>query len=309
MENEIIVVKQLPIIEEQLRTVQKTIQARVNEVLAMECTEDTYKEVKKARAELNAQYKELEARRKEVKAKVQAPYLEFERVYKAFAGDLFTDADKKLSEKISVVESGLRKAKADAVKKYFDEYRDSLNLPVDLADFSQSGISVTLSATEKALKSQAKTYIDKLRDDLSLIARYEHQDEIIIEYRRCRNAACAVETVYNRHAQIEEERRRREEEQEAMRKAQERDAEILQVIAEEEQLSMPETMDAPADEFCSPVTEPVEEENTTVEATSEPVAESVPRFSVAFKVTGTIEQLKAMKKFLTDGGYEYEQLN
>ena len=42
MENtEIIVVKQLPIIEEQLRTVQQNIQALVNEVLAMDCTEDT----------------------------------------------------------------------------------------------------------------------------------------------------------------------------------------------------------------------------------------------------------------------------
>ena len=106
MENtEIIVVKQLPIIEEQLRTVQQNIQALVNEVLAMDCTEDTYKEVKKARADLNAQFKELEARRKAVKSQIEAPYKAFETVYKSCAGDIFTDADHKLAQKIRAVTS------------------------------------------------------------------------------------------------------------------------------------------------------------------------------------------------------------
>lgn len=49
MSNELIVVRQLPVIEDQLRTVHDTIQARVSAVLEMECTEETYKEVKKAR--------------------------------------------------------------------------------------------------------------------------------------------------------------------------------------------------------------------------------------------------------------------
>ena len=68
MNNELIVVRQLPIIEEQLRTVRNTIQARVAAALDMECNEETYKEVKKTRSELNAQFRALEERRKAVKA-------------------------------------------------------------------------------------------------------------------------------------------------------------------------------------------------------------------------------------------------
>ena len=310
MENtEIIVVKQLPIIEEQLRTVQQNIQARVDEVLAMECTEDSVKEVKKARAELNNQFKELEARRKAVKSQIEAPYKKFEAVYKACAGDIFADADRKLAQKIRAVDDGMRKKRADAVRTYFEEYRDSLNLPADLADYRYAGINVTLSATEKSLKSQAKEFLDRLRDDLSLIATQPDPDEVLTEYRECRNVASAVQIVRERHARIEAERRRREEEQEAHRKAQEHAAEVEQAIEEEEQLTMPEPAEAPADEFHAPVAEPVAEEKSEEEATTEPEFATIRKCSVSFRVIGTIEQLRAMKKFLNDGGYEYEQLN
>lgn len=319
MENkEIIVVKQLPIIEEQLRTVQQNIQARVNEVLAMECTEDTVKEVKKARAELNAQFKDLEIRRKEVRAKIEAPYKAFEAVYKSCAGDIFAQADRELAEKIRTVEGGLRDKKSDTVRAYFDEYRDSLNLPADLADYRYAGINVTLSASEKSLKAHAKEFLERLRDDLSLIDAQPDPDEVLTEYRECRNVARAVQIVRERHARIEAERRRREEEQEAQRKAQEHTAEVEQVIEEEEQLSMPEPTEAPADEFHAPVAEPASDENgpdkarVGSESTNAPEQPSVLEFpllyATAFKVTGTIAQLKALKQFIIDGGMSYEQL-
>lgn len=308
MENtEIIVVKQLPIIEEQLRTVQQNIRARVNEVLAMECTEDTYKEVKKARADLNAQFNELEARRKVVKAQIEAPYKAFETVYKSCAGDIFTDADRQLAKKIRSVEDGLRKKRADTVRAYFDEYRESLNLPTDLADFNRAGINVTLSASEKSMKAQAKSYLDQIFDDLSLMHRYPEFDEILIEYRSCRRAAQAVQIVYDRHRQIEAERRRREEEQEAMRKTQEHAAEVEQAI-EEEQLSVPEPTEAPADEFHAPVAEPVPDEKGPDEDCAEPESASEKMYPITIKVTGTIEQLKALKIFLIEGGINYVQL-
>lgn len=67
MENNLIVVKQLPIIEDQLRQVKASVDARVAQALALACTEETYKDVKKARAELNKEFQDLEARRREVK--------------------------------------------------------------------------------------------------------------------------------------------------------------------------------------------------------------------------------------------------
>lgn len=89
MENNLIVVKQLPIIEDQLRQVKASVDARVAQVLALACTEATYKDVKKARAELNKEFQDLEARRREVKNAILAPYEAFEKLYKECAADAF----------------------------------------------------------------------------------------------------------------------------------------------------------------------------------------------------------------------------
>lgn len=309
MSTDLIVVKQLPVIEEQLRTVKMTIQQRVNNVLSMECTEDTYREVKKARADLNTEFRELEARRKAVKAQVEAPYKAFEQVYKDCAADIYDQADRELAEKIHAVEGGLRRQKADAVQAYFSEYRDSLHLPTDIASYNFAGINVTLTASEKSLKKQAKDYLDRIHEDLALMDTLPDRDEVLAEYRKCMSVSKAVQSVRERHARIEAERQRRLEAEEAARKAQEHTAEVEQVIAEEEELAVPEPAEVPADEFHAPVVEPDSEEKAAVEAPAEPEAAPASRFAVAFRVIGTIEQLKAMKKFLIDGGYEYEQLD
>ena len=306
MSTDLIVVKQLPVIEEQLRSVKMAIQNRVNAVLSMECTEDTYREIKKARADLNAEFRELESRRKAVKAQVEAPYKAFEKVYKDCAADIYAQADRELGEKIYAVEGGLRRQKSDAVQAYFSEYRDSLHLPADIASYDFAGINVTLTASEKSLKKQAKDYLDRIREDLTLIDTLPDRDEVLAEYRKCMSVSKAVR---DRHARIEAERQRRLEAEETARKTQEHTAEVEQVIAEEEELAVPEPAEAPADEFHAPVVDPDSEENAAEEAPAEPEATPAARFAVAFRVVGTIDQLKAMKKFLIDGGYEYEQLD
>ena len=58
--NELIVVKQLPIIKERLREIQATSQEQVNNALALIATEDTVKDVKKVRADLTKTFNELE---------------------------------------------------------------------------------------------------------------------------------------------------------------------------------------------------------------------------------------------------------
>ena len=53
---ELIVVKQLPVIEERLKELSTEIDEKVNTALALECTEDSYKDVKKVRTELGKQF-------------------------------------------------------------------------------------------------------------------------------------------------------------------------------------------------------------------------------------------------------------
>ena len=151
MENNLIVVKQLPIIEDQLRQVKASVDARVAQVLALACTEATYKDVKKARAELNKEFQDLEARRREVKKAILAPYEAFEKLYKECAADAFTKADAELKAKIASVENGIKGAKRDEIVAFYNEYRASLNIPEDIAPFDRCGINITMSDSLKKL--------------------------------------------------------------------------------------------------------------------------------------------------------------
>lgn len=298
MENGLIIVKQLPVIEDQLAAVKESITERVNQALSLVCTEDTYKDIKKVRADLNKEYAELEAKRKEVKTAVLAPYEKFEKIYKECAGDLYADADRKLKAKIAEVEEGLRQQKITAVCDYFVEYRESLGLTEDLVKYDDMGLKVGLSDSLTGLKKKVKDFLDHISDDLKAIESHEDKDEIMTEYRRGFNLANALSTVAARHKAIEDAKRLREE-AEARRKAQEeREKELAAVIAAQT-------------EQVAPVAAPVAVE--VAQVVPEPVAvpeapEAEKTYSTSFKVTGTLDQLKALKKFLVEGGYTYEQL-
>ena len=71
--NELIKVVQLPVIEEQLRSMKEAVDKRVEEALSLVCTEETIQTVKSARAELNKEFQALEEQRKEVKRPYLAP--------------------------------------------------------------------------------------------------------------------------------------------------------------------------------------------------------------------------------------------
>lgn len=283
MNNELIVVRQLPVIEEQLRQIKDNIEARVREVLSLACTEDTYKTVKKARTELNREYGELESRRKEVKAAILAPYEKFEVLYKECAGDIYAQADAQLKARITEVEDGLRQQKQEEVSAYFGEYRQSLGLDSTLATYEVSGIKVTLSASLKSLKEQAKVFLDHVAADLAAIEVQEFKDEILVEYRKTLNFAVAVRIVNERHQAIEQERQAREQADVDRARRESNQRKVETIVAETAPLAPPVATQSP--------------EPDAIEQT----------FCTSFKVTGTLEKLKALKQFLNDGGYIYEQ--
>ena len=87
MDSNLIVIKQLHVIEEHLQKMKLEIEQRVGIVNALECSEDTRKEVKKVRAQLNKDLEDFENRRKEVKKKIEEPYKQFEHKYKEKISD------------------------------------------------------------------------------------------------------------------------------------------------------------------------------------------------------------------------------
>jgi seryl-tRNA synthetase len=108
---ELITIKQLPIITEQMEILSVEIKKDVEEALALECTEDNIQEVKKARAKLNTQSKEFETQRVAIKNKILEPYVAIENIYNEKIKIQYTDADTKLKAKIDTIESEVKKQK------------------------------------------------------------------------------------------------------------------------------------------------------------------------------------------------------
>lgn len=277
MDKGIIEVKQLPIIVEQLQEVKAEVTAKVEQALSLVCTEDTVKDVKKVRSDLNKELKDYEERRKAVKKAIMTPYEQFEAVYKDCISDTYKKADTELKGKIDSVENELKEKKRKEVWYYFEELCEANSL--DFITFENANINVTLSASMKSLKEQAKAFVDKIVDDLNLIDTQEHKDEILYEYKQSLNVSNAITTVANRYKAIEEAKAREEE-----RKAREQaEAEAVAKVEEVVEAVAPPTVE--------PIAPPVEEEKT---------------YTLKFTVRGTMPQLKALKEFLNNGGYDYE---
>ena len=206
MIKDLIEIKQLPIIEEQLKNVSTAIDERVKNATSLLCTEETVKTIKELRASLNKDFKEFEAQRKVVKEQVLKPYNDFENIYKECISDKFKNADLILKERIDTVEDELKSRKEQEIRDYFEEYKTANN--IDFITYEQAKINVTLTASKKSLKEQVTSFIDKLSDDLKLIETQEHKAEILVEYKQTLNVSNAITTVTNRFKAIEEEKQK-----------------------------------------------------------------------------------------------------
>lgn len=280
MSNEIIVVKQLPVIEQQLAQIKEQVTERVSAAMKLVCTEDTVKAVKKARTELNAEFKAWEDKRKEVKTAVMTPYEKFESVYKDCISDAYKAADKDLKQKIDEVEQELKSKKAAEIRSYFEEYLASKD--IDFVTYEQAGINVTLSASLKSLKEQSKTFIDRIVSDLALIETFtDLKAEILVEYKKSLNVSDAITGVKARAKAVQEEQARQEAEAEKRAAEAQRVEAIKAAIPE-----APAAVEAPTEQAAAPAPEK--------------------KYCIRFTVKGTKEQLIALKKFLNEGGYIYE---
>ena len=206
---ELIIVKQLPQIEEHLKELSTEVDKKVESAKSLVCTDENVKAIKQVRADLNKEFKEVEQQRKIVKEQILAPYMKFEDIYKTYISEKYKSADIELKSKIESVENELKTKKQQEVREYFEEYKNAND--IDFVTYEQIGINVTLSASMKSLKEQAKQFIDKVVDDLKLIETQEHKAEILVEYKQTLNVSKAITTVTNRFKAIEEEKKRQEE--------------------------------------------------------------------------------------------------
>lgn len=275
MEN-LIVVKQLPIIEQKLKNVSLQIDEEMKNIENLVCTEETVKTIKELRAKYNKQFKEYEEQRKEIEQQVLKPWNDFKNIYKECISDKYKNTDLILKGKIELTENELKAIKEQEVKDYFEEYKIANN--IDFITYGQARINVTLSASMKSLKEQTKQFIDKIIDDLKLIETQEHKAEILVEYKQTLNVSNAITTVSNRFKAIEEEKKKQEQI-------------VNQRMEEEKKLGQ---------EAIKPFKEVAPLETPKIEEKQEEI------FTLKFTVKGTRTKLKELKQFLENGNYNYE---
>lgn len=278
-ENNLSVVKvtQLPIIVEKLSLVREQIIEATEKALAMDCNEDTYKDIKKIKAQLNKDYNALEELRKNARKEILAPYEAFNSVYQTNVTDVFKPAERKLDAKIKLVESVISERLRVSAEDYFIELSNALAVP--FLRFEDMGLHITLSSSKKKVFEQIDAYVNRVADDIENIKLLEDKDEVLFEYLNTTNydLGRSLHIVNNRKNKIAELQKT-----EAERQA---DA--------EKQAEAVERVRAAVEEAKAQVTAPTVEETPKT-------------FTTKFTVTGTLKQLQELKKYMDEKELKYE---
>ena len=280
---DLVKVTQLPIIEEQLREIQEWVKQAVSNVEGLVCNEDTLIETKSLRTDLNNLFAELEIRRKEVLREVEAPITQFKATYKECVSDHFKQADAILKAKINAVESTMKGACEEKLRAFFDELTQAQGL--DFLKYEQAGITVSMADARaktqppKKLREQLERFVCRVGQDVDMIRNLEnYSDEIMAVYKHTLCATDAIQSVHERHRQIEQ--ARAEQERRNAVKAQE--AEARQKV----------------EAFAPPIAD-----NTAAVAYEMSPTEDV--LSCTFTITDTLPRLRLLKQFLDANGYKY----
>ncbi len=271
---ELIEVKQRPIIEERLLSLKEKWDAAAKDAEAMACTEDTIQAVKAERAKLRQEFYILEDQRKAAKKAVMDPYERFEAIYKECVSVSFMRADERFKSKIAEVENEMKRRCEEGLRDYFAELCAVHHL--DWLAYERAGIKVDMASakakTPIKLRKQLTEFVVSVADSVDCIIALEDAGEIMAEYKRTLNASDAICIVQERRRRVEEQ----EKELEARKAAREREDVMVRRV---------EALDTPA----------------VVEA-----QETAKIYYMDYRAHGTMEQLRAIKKFALENNIKLE---
>lgn len=274
----LISLKITPEIYQELEAVKAELESLAKEALSLACTEDTVREVKKVRTELHHRYQDLEVQRKALKSAYMKPYDEFNLIYKTVT-DSLTQADKELKNRIDTVTQSLLEEKTSKLQCFFTEQAQVLDVP--WVQWEQIGCRVVNSGSDKKYREQISLALEQVVVDLSVVNNLPNRDLVTSFYMQNLQLSLSIALA--------------EEQERAMEVAKQR---IGQALAQaEEDTAREDANRAMLEELAEP----------ELMELIEPVAVPMEEMAVAtFTVTATKTMLLNLKKFLDDGGYQYE---
>ena len=291
MEQNLITIEQLPIIVyEKIENVGQEIEKRITslELDKQLVTEDTKKALKDTRATLNKEFENFETQRKQIKEKIQKPYIEFENAYNKFIKVHYENAEQTLKTKINEFDKQIIADKEARIREYFTELCQSNK--IDFLPFSKIGLKINISTSDKSLKDRVNEVIEKIKNDLSLVNNISENDEfkaeILTEYKQTFDISTSIRNAKYRKQQREAELQRIE--------AQKARAEQARLEAE---AKAKEVAPLQAPEVVKPQEQIVK--NEAVPAPQEEI------LHYTLSVSGTRAQLRALRQFLETNNINY----
>lgn len=241
--------------------------------------ENSIAEAKADRAALNNFVKSLDSERIRIGKVYAAPYEKFKKEVDEVSSAVKSVA-LTIDEQVKSYETKKQEEKLAEIKAYFED-----NIPVGLKPFvgyEKIHNAKWLNATVKmpAVQKDIDAILDKISQELATIETLKSEDEIELKtiYYNTLSLTEAIRTSERRKAE-------RQRVIEAQKAAAERKA------AEEQRVAQQQAQQ-PAQ---PPVKEPEQQKD-----------EDAPKFSIAFRITGTAEQINALDEFLKANNLKYE---
>jgi len=207
--NELIKIKQLPVLEEQFKKLGEEIDIELENVNNLIVNDETYKGVKKIRANFNKQAEEYATQFKKAEKSILEPWEQVKKTYKENVVLKYSAADQTLKNKINSIENELKEAKRKELKAFFEKCKEENN--IDFVEFSDIGLNINMSTSLKKLKEQIIAFVDKINNDLQTISNLEYKIEIMVEYKRTLDINKSILKAKERIEEIQKEKERIEE--------------------------------------------------------------------------------------------------
>lgn len=264
-------------LSEQFDNLREPLDARITKLLALECTEETRKAVKEERAVLRKTRQEFADAVSGVEKQVLLPWTSVKDKAKALLKRM-DEADAQLKRKIDSVESGIKKQTEEEIRAYFDEKRQALALG-EWCTYESANIAVLLSSSMKKLMEQVDAFLGDVAENIKLLGAMENAAECIAEYKiNGYSVPAAVQTVRKRHEQI--------------------------AAAESERAEQERRITTNPDALYQPQ-RPPQNALSAPNVSFPPLKEQAPDKpqdvrTMTFRVSGTLPQLKALKRFILD---------
>lgn len=266
---------QPPVIVQNLMDMAAAFQEKREQIMALPRNEEGMKSVKVLRAQARKDFDTLEDQRKAVKKAVLLPYEQAESLYKGFISEPFKRLDEACKAYVDDVESSIKDACEQRLKQYFTELCAMKGLL--WLKWERLGIKVDMATARQAEPRKAmeriREFVDGVCADLEAISAMENSVEVLSHYEQTLDLAEALRRENSRKQSLEIARKNREE----------REARQAQA--------------AQAREAVAAVDPGVVIAN-----------EGVKKYRITFSVVAPISMLRALKAYLDDHNFEYQEV-